>query len=237
MNQSWSIIILCYNEGNTIADVVLKTSLFLTENNIPESEIVVVDDGSEDDTKSIIAELKKSSDRIKYINHQKNLGIGSALLSGYRNSVKENVIAVPGDGQFDINELKTNINFPAEHFISFYRKDTRRYSAYRKAVTGLNKLLNKYLLSLEIKDINWVKAYKSEDLKNIDLKLGSSLVATEICAKLHLKGYQSIEVESVYHERIAGTARGASLRTVAQAVKDLAGLFKEIKRFNKINRN
>lgn len=237
MNQSWSIIILCYNEGKTIADVIDKIRLFISENNITESEILVVDDGSDDETESIIADLVKSTDNLKYIRHSENLGIGSALLSGYRNSVKENVIAVPGDGQFDINELSPYINFSEKQFISFFRSDTRQYSAYRKAVTGLNKLLNKYLLSLNVKDINWVKAYKSVDLKNIDLKLGSSLVATEICAKLHLKGYHSVEVESVYHERIAGTARGASLRTVAQAVKDLAGLFKEIKRFNKINRS
>ncbi|HMS66451.1 MAG TPA: glycosyltransferase family 2 protein [Ignavibacteria bacterium] len=236
MNQSWSIIIFGYNEEKTIANEIYKVNNFFIENNISRSEIVIVDDGSTDNSEQIIRGILKSNKNINYIRHKKNLGIGPALLSGYNNARHENLAAIPADGQFDINELTPFINFPEKHFVSFYRKEMNEYSLYRKIVTFLNKSFNQYLLNLNVKDINWVKAYKNNELKEIELELQSSLVASEICAKFYIKGYKSLEALSVYHDRTAGIARGASFKTISKAMMDLSKLFVIVRKFNKTQR-
>jgi len=234
VNQSWSIIIFCYNEEKTIGIVIDSVNNFLNYNKLTGSEVIVVDDGSVDGSEKVIMPFLKNSKKIDYIRLAKNMGIGNALMTGYANAKNENVVAVPGDGQFDINELEPFINFPEKTFISFYRKELRNYSRYRKIITEANKLFNKYLLSLDLKDVNWVKAYKTKDLKEIDLKLESSLIGSEICAKLAMKKYSIIESVSVYHNRLGGKSRGASLKTLSQAAKDLIKLIFIIKMFKKV---
>ncbi|MGH2575449.1 MAG: glycosyltransferase family 2 protein [Ignavibacteria bacterium] len=231
-NQSWSIIIFGYNEEDTIAAVAEKAMEFLKNNNISNGEILIVDDGSRDNTPAITRNLE-AKNYIRIIRHEKNLGIGPALVTGYNNARCENIVAVPADGQFDISELQPYVNFAQKSFISYYREEVLNYSPYRNVVTFTNKLFNKIFLNLRIKDINWVKAYKSKELRSLDLKLNSSLIGSEICAKLVIKGCDAIEAPSVYHQRIAGKARGASLKTLSHAVKELLKLVLIIRTFKK----
>ncbi|MEO8209042.1 MAG: glycosyltransferase family 2 protein [bacterium] len=233
MNQNWSIIIFGYNEDKTISPLLEKVNSFLINNELNESEIIFIDDGSSDGTESIIRDLKEEYENLIYIRHPKNLGIGPTLLSGYKNANKENVVAIPADGQFDIDELNPFINFSKKSFISFYRQEMKDYNVYRKIITRINKLLNKYFLELELKDINWVKAYKTKDLNEIDIKLCSSLIGSEICAKLILKGHKAIEELSVYHNRTSGIARGASIKMISKAFTELAQIIFVVKRFKK----
>ncbi|MEO6694994.1 MAG: glycosyltransferase family 2 protein [Ignavibacteria bacterium] len=233
MNQSWSVIIFCYNEEDTIGNVIEKSNEFLTKNKISESEIIVVDDGSTDGSEKIIRSCLLKFNKINYIRLPKNMGIGKALSTGYENSRNENVVAIPGDGQFDINELKPFINFPEKSYISFYRGGFTRYSNYRKIISRTNKFFNKLFLYLDAKDVNWVKAYKTGSLKQMNLKLESSLIGSEICAKLNLMNYSIIESPSVYHIRAGGKSRGASIKTLSQAGKDLIKLASTVRNFKK----
>jgi hypothetical protein len=62
-----------------------------------------------------------------------------------------------------------------------------------------------------------VKIYKRSELDKLDLRTTSSLVESEICAKLTLRHNTMIEAESVYLPRRAGQSRGASLPIVMRA--------------------
>lgn len=231
MNQSWSIIILVYNEEETISSVFFNLKKFLIENYISEFEIIIVNDGSNDNSEKIIMDIKEINSEVNYIRHPLNLGIGKALLSGYKNAVKENVIMIPGDGQFDITELSDYKNFPENTFLSFYRGDMSNYTLFRKTVSNMNMIFNKYFLSLSIKDVNWVKSYKTKDLKSLNLQLESSLVGSEICAKLNLKGIKATEILSEYHKRIAGKANGASAKNLIKAFRELIKLVTVIRKY------
>ena len=107
----------------------------------------------------------------------------------------------------------------------------KEYTLFRKIITGLNKLYNKYFLGLEIMDVNWVKAYKTNELNELDLQLESSLVGSEICAKLNIKGVKAIEIPSVYHTRKAGIAKGASFSNLIKAFGELTKLAFVIRKY------
>lgn len=231
LKQSWTIIIFGYNEEKTITSVTEKAQSFLIENKINEGEILVIDDGSTDNTESIINHLKEKINFLRIIRHRTNQGIGPALISGYFNARYENLAAVPADGQFDINELKPFINIPDKSFVSFYREQIPQYSAYRNFLTFTNKFFNRYFLGLNIKDVNWVKAYKTKDLKALDLKLRSSLVGSEICAKLIAKGWNAIESPSIYYQRTGGKPRGGSSKVLVLAISELLKLLFIIRKF------
>jgi dolichol-phosphate mannosyltransferase len=220
-----SFIIFSYNEEKNIAGVI--ASVVSIAQTLSESyEIIVVDDGSTDGTVEVIMEFNG----VKKIIHQTNKGIGMALLSGYRESKMEYVCAIPGDGQFDAGELLIIKPFDNKTFYSFYRPQTN-YSFYRKLLNSFNRIFNHIVLGISIRDVNWIKVYKKEQLDSIGIELSSSILESEICAKLIKSGCKVIELPSTYHNRKFGDSKGGSWKTLSKAIKEMFKLYISVKKF------
>lgn len=239
MQQTWSIIIFAYNEENGIRSVIRNVTEVLNKITSKKFEIIIVDDGSTDKTKEIIVEEMILNKNIHLIQHENNKGIGKSLMSGYANARYENVCAIPADGQFDVCELLPFAYVPEKTIISFYRIEKTRYSLYRKILSFGNKFFNKYFLGIKIKDVNWIKIYKKIFFDEIKPVLSSSLVESEICAKMIQNKYHVIEVESKYNNRIGGVSKGASFKVLVMAIVEISKLFWVIKviGYKKNNKN
>ncbi len=233
--QTWSVGILCYNESRTLEPLVaqLRDVLQQLTNTF---EIIIVDDCSTDGSRENAIELAKKYPEVRTVLHETNLGIGGALRSVYSNARNENVGIIPGDGQFDVREYLPFPELAKGHFISFYRKENTSYSLFRNILSLFNKKLNKVFVGMNLKDVNWTKVLKKADLDQLQLELTSSLVESEICAKLLFLGNQVIEVESQYLPRVYGQSRGASAAIVKKAIMDTWQLVLIMRRFKKKNR-
>jgi glycosyltransferase involved in cell wall biosynthesis len=231
--QTWSIVIFCYNEAGTIEKVISKSHEVLKKMEVETFEVLVVDDGSTDGSREIIEKQVQKFSFLKYFPHSQNKGIGHALRTGYFNAKFENICAVPADGQFDLDELLPFANIGPKEFISFYRKENTTYSMARNALSHANKVINRVFNGFYLLDVNWVKIYKREVLCNLNLELESSLIESEICAKLIKTGHKPREIVSKYLARTSGTSKGASLKIVFQAVKDTYQLFTVLRKFSK----
>ena len=82
-----------------------------------------------------------------------------------------------------------------------------------------------------MKDVNWVKIYKLEELKKLDLQMRSSLIETELCSKLLITSNTMKEVPSSYHPRIAGTVKGSSLKEIKKIGREVYKLIRIVRRF------
>ncbi len=230
MNQSWSIVVLCFNEEGVVGGVIDRAADILARISPGESEIIAVDDGSTDESFSIVEERKRVHEGMKVVRHDRNKGTGEALLSGYRLARCENVCAVPADGQFDVGELLRTPTVPDRTIISFCRQSRDSYSFYRRFLSHANWFVN-FLQGIRIKDVNWVKVYKTQSLKALDLKLRSSLIESEICAKLLSLGFHVIEYPSVYHKRTFGLSKAATTRSVKRVIFETFKLFYVVTKF------
>jgi len=178
----------------------------------------------------LILKAIKNKPYFKYQKHHKNKGIGQALKTGYGLAQNENVCAVPGDCQFNFKELLMCPSFNEKQFVSYYRRRTY-YNPYRRFLNHFNRFLNYFFLGLDMNDVNWIKVYKKSQLEKIDFKINSSLIESEICAKLFAQNIKCIEIESEYLDRLEDESKGGSLKTVKQAVADLFKLIKVVKDF------
>jgi glycosyltransferase involved in cell wall biosynthesis len=236
--QSWSIVIMCFNEEKTIRKTVDSVIHLFSSCPDRKFEIIIVDDGSTDDS---INESKKleSENRgiVKLLAHNKNKGIGITLRSGYQAAIYENVCAIPGDQQFDVQELKPYLDFEQNQLISFYRLENVQYTTFRNILSVFNKKINHFFLGIDLNDVNWVKAYKTKAIKTLDWRVTSSLIESELCAKLILTGFQPIQVVSVYHPRQFGISKGASFKIVIKALKETFRLILIIQSFKRQKKN
>lgn len=216
---------MCYNEAGNIERVVrntYKTAAQLAD----DFEVLVVDDGSADDSVEILKRLQSGDfPQLRILEHQINRGIGAALRSIYFNAGKDVVVALPGDGQFDTEELLAYPYVAMRTVISYYRVENTSYSVFRNGLSWANKTLNRLLLGMELRDVNWILAFRTAELQDLDLKMQSSIVTSEICSKLRAKGWRFLEVQSRYLPRTAGKSRGASLKTIYRAARELLKLF------------
>ncbi|MDH5385288.1 MAG: glycosyltransferase family 2 protein, partial [Candidatus Aminicenantes bacterium] len=94
------VLILAYNEENTILNVIEET-----KKHLPEADILVVNDGSTDNTKYILRGRKD----IKVLHHPYNMGIGGAIWTGFNFFVKSNydyLVRIDGDGQHPSSQAR-----------------------------------------------------------------------------------------------------------------------------------
>lgn len=94
-----SIIIPAYNEKNTIREIVAKVLPVVLPVGL-EKEILIIDDGSIDGTREIL----KTMVEIKYIFHEKNLGKGGAIKTGFQKATGDILLIQDADLEYDPNE-------------------------------------------------------------------------------------------------------------------------------------
>jgi len=231
IKKSIEILIPAYNEEKNVEGVIKKSLLWL-KSQTNDYSVLVVDDGSTDRTGEILDSLEKKYRNLKVIHHEKNLGIGRAWRTLYEFSTKEIIFTCPADQQFNPADFSRALPYIDKvDIISFYRPKKKDYSPFRLILTNINRLLIRIFFNLKIRDVNWVKMYKKEVLKQLDLKLKSALIETEILAKVKKINKKIIEIKAPYHPRVYGKSKGASMKTIWLSFIELVKAYLSVRIF------
>lgn len=221
---SITVFFPCYNERDNVTRVA-EQAVAVLENLQADYEIILVDDGSTDGTGRITDEIAAGHDRVRVIHHQRNLGYGAALQSGFRAATKELVFYTDGDGQFDMGEMPALLALMEEYdIVSCYRLD-RQDNLMRKTAGWLWTRLSRLAFSLNIRDIDCAfKLYKREIFDKIKMESTGALIDTEILARAARKGYRITQRGVHHYPRTAGKQTGANPRVVLRAFRELLKL-------------
>ena len=227
---SISVFFPCYNEQDNVESTT-KQAISVLEGLGADYEVIIVNDGSSDNTGQVAQRLASENDRVKVVNHSTNLGYGAALQSGFKAATKKLVFYTDGDGQFDINELPPLLPLTEQFdIVSCYRLN-RQDSFIRKINAWCWTKLVCLLFKMKLRDIDCAfKLFKREIFDNIEMSSSGALIDTEILAKAIGKGY-TITQKGVHHyPRTAGSQTGADIKVVFRAFKELFQLYGRIKK-------
>ena len=228
--RSLSVFFPCYNESANVTNVTDKALAVLDQLGI-DFEIIIVNDGSSDDTAAVADKISAANERVKVVHHEKNAGYGAALQSGFRAASKEFVFYTDGDGQFDIGELPPLLPLMNEcDIVSCYRIK-RQDNIVRKINAFCWTTLGCCLFRMKIRDVDCAfKLFRREIFDNIEMHSTGALIDTEILARAKKKGYRIIQRGVHHYPRTAGEQTGAKISVVLRAFKELFELYKEIKK-------
>lgn len=173
--QNAAIIVPVYNE-----ELNIKRFLHNINFGIP---IIVIDDGSRDNTPDILMGLEENKENIFVITHIKNLGMGASLESGFKYALKwfapKYVLFIDGDYQHDPNDIQKFIKCIPEGYDLVIGERSVREMNFIHCIGNIILRIACFILTREISDPETgFRMWKSSSLKKIKFSSGYEISHT-----------------------------------------------------------
>jgi len=220
-NRKLSIVLPAHNEAGNLEGVV-TSFLTLAEEYGLEPQIIIVNDGSTDDTSKIGHELAGSYGTVNCIDHPENIGYGGAIRSGIRAAEGEFIGITDADGQFDPEDLLRLLDYSDSYDVIVGYRKRRADPLGRRLLGSMWTAVGRWLFKVPIRDMNCaLKLFRRTVVQNLELRCKGPGISLEIMAGITASCIPIKEVGCNHRPRLSGTQSGASLRVVARGLAEL----------------
>lgn len=216
-----------YNDAPSLPELIGRTFSVL-EQHFDDFEVIVVNDGSQDQTGEVLASLASQyGPRLRVITHPENRGYGGALRTGFESATKEYVFYTDGDGQYDVRELPKlwALMRPEVGLVNGYKLE--RNDPWHRIFIG--KTYNQFarlLFGIRIRDIDCDFRLMRRDLvQRIRLTSTSGTICVELVKKIELTGCGVEEVGVHHYPRLHGRSQFFRLKSLATTLMQLIRLW------------
>jgi glycosyltransferase involved in cell wall biosynthesis len=224
-----SLVFPAFNEAENLP-ALLQSALSIGDGLNVDFEIVIVDDGSQDQSAELLMAASQRDPRIRAVHHAANQGYGAALRSGLREARGDLVFFSDADLQFDLAEIQRLLEFAEEFDIVAGYRAPRRDPWIRRAIAGLWGGLVRVLFDLPIRDVDCAfKVFRREVLDAIPIESIGAFVNTEILARARAAGFVIKQVPVTHRPRQSGRQTGAHPRVILRAIVELSQLYGELR--------
>lgn len=218
-----TVIIPAFNEETTIGAILDRVF------SVPASkQVIVVDDGSRDDTAAVVVELRRSE--LTLIRHETNKGKGAAIRTALPHARGRYTVIQDADLEYDPADYQRLLD-PLERrecrvvygsrYLAAPSNNVRRMNPFRWGVSFLNVCV-RALYSVNLTDeATCYKAFDTELLRSLDLQCERFEFCPEVTAKLCRWGERIQEVPISYHPRNKQEGKKIRLADGIQALREL----------------
>lgn len=227
---SISIAIPAYNEEESIIFVVndcfKKLPIYFNKN----FEVIVVDDGSRDQTGPILDKLAQKYPKLRII-HQPNGGFSKAMLTGIMAAKNEYVAYLPADGQFLVDDMRHCFEVMSKNdLVLGYRGGRPDYSTKRMFLSYGYLLLVLMLFDFKFIDVGWVNIWKTKEVQKLKLKGSEGIfILIDIMVRFKERGLKIAEAPSYYRVRRAGEVKNTKFKVIRNTFISAVALWYKVK--------
>ncbi len=223
-----SIIMPALNEQANIIDAIDDTNKAFDEYSI-NGEIIVMNDGSTDDTRRLVEEEMKSNSRVRLVNHEKPYGLGGSFWDGVDHANGGVILCIPGDNENDVPEILRYFKLldHVDMVIPFvYNKEVR--SLFRNGLSFLYRFIINSTFGVYLNYTNGTVLYRKSVLEKLEYRSSSFFFQTDILIRLLKRNYLFAEVPYRLDVRNVGESKAVSFPSLLQVVRGYLRLVKDI---------
>jgi phenylacetate-CoA ligase len=235
--SDWDLTVVapCFNEARNLTELVLRLNRIFEKKRV-KGEIVLVNDGSRDETGSVVDGLAARYPNVIAVHHAQNQGIEAGWRSGVERARGECVCFIDADLQYlpeDVWRLYREIQLTHADLVQGHRSTIGRLRDSRYLLSrGLNVLLN-VLFGMSARDnkSGFVVGLRETLTDVLSHRFRYHYYQTFITVAAHAKGYSIREVETIFESRLLGRSFMPRLpvRVVVGALLDLVKGFVEFR--------
>lgn len=197
-----SVVAPAYNEEKNIREFVEKVDKTLKKNNI-KGEILIVDDGSRDNTGKILENLKTKFKNLRVIHNKINKGLTNATWIGFKNAKKDTIVFLPSDLESNPEEdIPKLLNKLDKVDIVVGWRYNKRQGFIKTIISLFFNFLSRLLFKIKVHDLTWIKAFRRDIINNIE-SLRSDWHRFFVVLAIY-EGYKIKEVKTRFYPRKRG---------------------------------
>jgi glycosyltransferase involved in cell wall biosynthesis len=222
-----SVFFPAYNDGGTIASLVI-TAVKVAGSITPDFEVIVVNDGSSDDTPHILDELARIyPDHVRIVHHPKNRGYGGALRTGFATASKELIFYTDGDGQYDPAEMTALVPKMTDDvdWVNGW-KISRADPLHRIVIGRVYHHMVKLLFGLTVRDVDCdFRLMRRRIFDVVQLEKNSGVICLEMMKKFQDAGFRVAEHPVHHYHRSYGKSQFFNFRRIVRTAIDVIKLW------------
>ncbi|HET6268084.1 MAG TPA: glycosyltransferase family 2 protein [Acidobacteriota bacterium] len=230
-NIQLSVVAPVYNEAEGIEGII-RSWVNILSSGTQSWEIVVTDDGSTDQTRSILERLASEFPGFRFVGYSPNRGYGYALKTAIYATKGDWVVTLDSDGQFDLSDSESLFKVQQQSgldFVTGYRLRKKDSFVRVFADRTLNKMV-RAMFHVPFRDTNCaMKLIRGDLARQLNIESNGYPTPTEITIKLFVLGARSGETGVKHLERLAGQSKLRILRTSMAMSRFLWYLRKKVK--------
>lgn len=227
--SSLSVFFPCFNEEKNLPQLI-KQALNYIPTIAEQYELIIVNDGSQDNTQAVAQELSQRYQPVRVVSHERNLGYGAALQTGFARSRYEWIFFTDADLQFDITELQRFLPYTDQFKAIIGYRRQRAEGGLRAFNARLFKLYIDVLFRLHVRDVDCAfKLLRADHMRSLDLFSQGAFISAEFLYKLKKQGVKFKQLAVNHYPRQHGEPTGANPKVIVQGVWDALKLYLTMK--------
>jgi len=204
-----TLMIPAFNEGRGLEATLATLCQGLQKSGEISCEVIIIDDGSTDDTGSIADRLAQRYAFVKVVHHRVNCGLGASVREAVQKASGDKFLIVPGDNDMPLDTLTLLVRnrWSADLVMCFFLNQEER-GRWRNILSTIFGQIYAAAFDLYVHYINGPCVYPTAHLKELDLLSNRFSIVAEINVKLLRKGLTYLEIPGY---RQAGLERSSAV--------------------------